>query len=305
MTNPIAAEALRAGQQILLQGTLTFGKLAEQYTGEALERRIAQQTSNGSYYPTKVPHTTVNIADAKVLFHDPANPTLEEQFVQSKLYTIKAGDNQGKIGFGIDDKSRNLPPVFQKNAEGKFEQVKLERELASGLDVMLVVETYAPKDYAKKGLGLRQVLVNEEIRYFGGGASVEALAERGIVFAAPIEQVPATAGASAPAGGGAYEGEALPANTQIDPNSGLAMPSPGIPAPAVAAAPVATTTVAPIPVPAPAAAPVPVEDKDAEIAALKAALAAQSATPQGQSAFDVAPAAAPAAAGQPSPWAPA
>lgn len=305
MTSPIAAESLRPGEQILLQGTLTFGKLAEQYTGEALTRRIAQQKQNGSYYPTEVPHTTVNIADAKILFADAANPTLEEQFVQSKTYAIKSGENQGKIGFGMDDKSKNLPPVFQKNAEGKFEQVKLDRELASGLDVILVVETYAPKGYAKKGLGLRQVLVNEEIRYFGGGASTEALAERGIVFAAPIEQIPASAGASAPAASatqGQYD-EGLPANTQIDPQSGFAMPSPGVApaAPAPEPAPVATTTVAPIPEPAPVAAPAPVEDKDAQIAALQAALAAKNETPQGQSAFD----AAPAAAAQPSPWAPA
>lgn len=303
----ITAETLRPGQQILVQGKLTFGKLSQQYQGAELERRITQQKQNGSFYPTDVPHTTVNIADAKVLFKDGTNPTIEEQFVQGKTYEIKSGDNQGKIGFGIDDKGKFLPAVFEKNSEtGKYAPVTLERELASGLDVILVLETYAPKGgYAKKGLGLSQVLINEPLKYYGGGASVEALAERGIVFEAPAVRVEATAGAAAPAEGQGYQGEALPANTQIDQSSGLAMPSPGV-APAPAAAPVATTTVAPIPTPAPAAPAAPVDDKDAQIAALMAQLEAKNATPAGGSAFDQEPAAAaPAAAGQPNPWGPA
>lgn len=296
----IPAEKLRPGQQIFVTGQLTFGKLSRQYTGEELARRVEQQKRIGALYPTTTPHTTVNIADAVVTPRDPQNPTLEEQFVQSKIYTIKSGENQGKAGFGIDDKGQFLPIISEKTEAGTYRQVKIDRELASGLNVTLVLETYDPKGYAKKGLGLSQVLVNEPIRYYGGGASAEALADRGIVFEGEVERVSvADAPAEAPAaeGGGYQAPEAeLPANSTVDPNSGLAMPSPGPAQPA--AAPAAQ---APVQTPAPAPAAPAAEDKDAEIARLKAQLAggAASATPQGQSAFDADTQA------QPSPWDPA
>lgn len=305
----IPAESLQPGKQILVQGTLTFGKLSQQYQGEELARRVAQQVRIGALYPCQVPHTTVNVADARVIYKDDANPQLEEQFVQGKIYTIKSGENQGKSGFGIDDKGNVLPAVYEKNEEtGQFRPIKLERELASGLDVILVLETYAPKGHPKKGLGLAQVLINEPVRYYGGGASTQALAERGIVFEAPAERVLASTANTTSEPQAGYQGEGLPENTQIDPNSGLAMPAPGAApaAPAVAQVPVATTVVAPIPTPAPAAAPA--DDKDAQIAALMAQIEAQN-TPQGGSAFDVAPAAPAevpaAAAAQLNPWAPA
>lgn len=273
----IAAETLTEGQTILVQGKLSFSRLARLIEGAELEKRIA---SSKGFYPTKVPHTTISLIDARVVPADPNNVTTEEQFVQEKMYQVKSGDNAGKTGYNIDDKSGYLPPVFGPSAEnaGAYTQVILESDLASGLDVTLVLNTFKPAGYAKRGIGLQQVLVNEPVRYYSQGANTQDLAARGIVIDGPIKRVAgndSTAAAPAP--------EEHGADTAAD--------AYGNPAPAPM-----TSAPAPVQAPAPQAAPVaavsqaqatgqpqaaPEESPAEELARLRA----ESAANKGNSAF--------------------
>lgn len=317
----IPAERLREGQQILVRGHVAFSRIASLIEGAALQRRIEQERARGSMYPTTQPHTTISLVDAQVLPLDAANPTLEEQFVNEKIYEIKKGENQGKRGFGIDNKSTFLPTVLEQDPDnaGVYRQLVLERDLAGGLDVTLVIQTFKPNGYEKRGLGLQQVVLNEPVRYYASGVDTSALAARGIVVNGPIRSVsgaeapadPATA-AAAFAQEAALSGFEVPANTGADAN-GLPVPTPGAVGVAPAqAAPLFPQT--PVAAPQPQAAPVasqpaaqqapgalPGESAAQTIARLQQQLAetqAATAASGGESAFG-----APAAAGQePSPW---
>ncbi|MET0885811.1 MAG: hypothetical protein ABWX92_05105, partial [Mycetocola sp.] len=220
-------------------------------------------------------------------------------------------------GFNIDNKSTFLPTVLEMDPAnpGQYRQLVLERDLATGVDVTIVLQVFKPAAYEKRGLGLQQVVLNEAPRYYSSGVDTNALAARGIVVNGPIRPVtavdsPAVAAPLAPAAGAEY---VVPANSQADAN-GFPVPTPGaqgvVPAPSLAAqafpvsapvvaqpsAPVAQVApVAPVAQVAPVApvaqvAPVaPVETQEQIIARLQQQLAEQTAAQAGSggaSAFD-------------------
>lgn len=325
----IPAERLREGQQILVRGKVSFSRLAQLIEGEALERSIAQALQRGSLYPTRKPHTMVNLVDAQVLVANPANMTPEEQFVQEKIYPVKSGDNAGKAGYGIDNVSTYLPTVLEADPEtpGTYRQLVLERDLASGMDVTLVLQVFKPKGYEKRGIGLQQVVLNEPVRYFSSGMDTSALAARGIIVTGGVRPVTAAespaAAAAAVAPGEVAADVSIPANSQVNAN-GLPGPTPGaqgaVPAPSraaqmfpqssPAAAPVAQVQAPVAYAPAtqaqtPVAQAAPMETAEQTIARLQQQLAEKNVAAQasgGGSAFDneLVGAGAPAAA--PGPW---
>lgn len=323
----IPAERLREGQQILVRGKVSFSRLAQLVDGEALERSIAQALQRGSLYPTRKPHTTVNLVDAQVLVANPANPTPEEQFVHEKIYAVKSGDNAGKSGYGIDNVSSFLPTVLEVDPEnpGTYRQLVLERDLAGGMDVTLILQVFKPKGYEKRGIGLQQVVLNEPVRYFSSGVDTSALAARGIIVSGAVRPVTAAespaaaAAASVPAA--VATDVSIPANSQVGAN-GLPAPTPGaqgaVPAPNLAAQmfPQTTPTASPVAQaqpPVAQAAPVaqaqvaqpPVETPEQTIARLQQQLAQNKAASQasgGGSAFDNELVGAGASTSAPGPW---
>lgn len=271
--NKIPAERLKEGTTVLVRGRVTFSRLTRHIEGAELARRVAEAKAAGALYPTSRPHTTISLVDPQVIQLGD-QPTLEEQFAAQKIYTLKKGENAGRRGFSIDSTSTNLPLVFAPNAEGKHEQLVLENDLASGMDVTLVINVFKPQDYEKRGLGLNQVVLNEPVRYYqGAGVTNDALAALGITITGPVNRVPAPS-----AGDTASE---IP--TVAD-ESGLPMPGLTPSAPVQTQAPVAPAQ------PQAPAAPVQPQamDNAAHIAALQAQLAqAQAAAAQpGGSAFD-------------------
>ena len=323
----IPAERLREGQQILVRGRVSFSRLARLVEGDDLIKSIEQARKRGANYPTTVPHTTINLVDAVVIPANPADVTPEEQFTHEKIYAVKSGDNVGKNAFSIDNKSSYLPTILEADPEnaGQYRQLVLERDLASGIDVTLVLEVFKPAGYEKRGLGLQQVVLNEAVKYFSSGVDTAGLAARGIVVNGPIRSVAGADSTAAVAATFAAEansaGFPVPANSAAD-ASGYAVPTPGaqgvIPAPSLAAtafpvsapavavaAPVAQVA-APVaaPVAATIAAPVQVlETPDQQIARLQQQIAEQAAAAAGSggaSAFVGAPVTAGAVA--PGPW---
>lgn len=286
MSSKIPAARLRKGETILVTGKISFSRLARLIEGEDLARRIAAETKRNSLYPTTVPHTTISIVDAVVDYADPANPTIEEQYVAEKFYTAKKGENAGKVSFGIDNKSANLPTVFQPNTDqsGTYSQLILENDLDSGLEVTLVLNTFESGSYANKGVGLQQVILREAPRYYNSAANSGLLAARGIIITGDVQRV---SGADAAAAGYGDAGETAPDNT----DAATGLPLPGVVAPAAQAAPatpVATVPVAQVPVvqapvaqvpvaQAPVAPAAPVETVEQELARYRQAEAARAA----------------------------
>lgn len=298
---PIAAESLRPGQNVLVDGFISFSRLARPITGTELAARIKREIDRGSHYPTKTDHTTIALSDAQVVYADPANPTLEEKFVAEKIYTIGKGENAGKQAYSIDNKGATLPQIFQPNPVNPGEtqthsQLILESDLATGLKVTLVLNTFQSAEYAKKGVGLQQVILHEPAKYYHAGVS-PSLAARGIIITGDVTRVSAAdAIANGATAGAAHEedqGAGYPANT--DPATGLPMPGNpaalGLPVAAAVAAVVPVQAATPVAVVAPVAAtpvavPVavapaaPVETPEQELARLRAAAAAPVETPE-------------------------
>lgn len=299
----IPAERLREDQTVIVRGHISYSRLAKLIDGAELVRSIESARKRGSLYPTDKPHTTISLVDARVVPLTPGSPTLEEQYTAEKLYQVKSGDNAGKTGFSIDDKSPNLPPVFEPHDDGKggteHRQVILEQDLDSGLDVTLVLRTFQSGGYAKKGLGIQQVILNEPLRYYNSASiNTAALSALGITIAGPVQRVSGAEAASRVPDAPVQDEGSLPEGTQVV--DGLALPGPvaSAPAPAVfqqpvaQAAPVAEDPAAEITrlkAQIAAGAP-PVETPEQELARLRAQVAGQqAATPAGQSPFDVDP----------------
>lgn len=272
----VNATQLTPNATVHIRGKLTYSRLAKLVDGEDLVKADAQRVKNGMS-PVGRAHTSVNLAQAEVVFADPANATPEEIFVSERRFTSAKHPEHG-MSYSMDNKSTNLPIVGTLNDAGEVEQVVLESDLAAGLDVTLVLRVYKPKGYANCGLSLDLVLLHEPIRYYNPGVNTGELAARGIIFAAPPKQISGADAAPVAAGAG------LPANT--DAATGLPAPAAATPAPTL-----------PVVQPAPAAQAVqPVqqvqETPEQELARLRAELAARnaaSAASGGESAFGPGP----------------
>lgn len=252
MPRTVIAENLREGSLIVVHGKLSFSRLAHPIEGKALEASIDRQRKLGRKYPTLSPHTTVTLSEAQVLPNDPSGQmTPEEIFVYESFYTAKSG----AVTFSVDNVGTSLPPVLAKGDDGQYRQVELEGDLDTGLDVMVVLNVFKPKQYEKRGLGISQVFVNEPLRYYASTGIPRSLLERhGIVVSGEV-RVPAPAASSA---------DTAPENGDVDAPSGtvvengVALPGPGlVPSAPVAAQPAPVTQVTPTTPVATAAAPAP------------------------------------------------
>lgn len=306
----IVAEKLRENTAILVRGKVAFSRIASQFTGESLQRRIA---NSKAIYPTKRPHTTINLVDVEIIpASEDGQLNNEEQFVKDRFYVSKTGNNAGRTGWSIDDTSNFLPAVFAPTPEGVHKRVDpVEGELDKELDVTLVLQVFKPREYEKRGLGMQQIIVNEELRYYSNNVSTEALQRLGVVLEGSTRQVSADQAAVAePAAAEAADtdenGMPLPgtggagASATATPAQSAQPAAPAAPQPEQAPATAAQPTAAPQ---APETAPQgqgeqkTVEQLQAEIAALQAQQQAPANPPQPNqqgSAFDADQA--------PSPW---
>ena len=298
-TYQVNATQLTPGATVVVRGKTTFSRLSRLVEGEELMKANASRVQKGMSAINR-PYTTISLAHASVQPADPANPTLEELFVAERHYLSKVNPEQGN-SYGIDNKSNTLPIVGVRNAQGQVEQVVLERDLAADLDVSIVLRVYKPKEHPNCGLSLEYVIVEEPIRYYNSGIDQNALAARGIIFAAP-PVTPSGATAAPAAGADAYT-NGLPPGTDV--NTGL--PAPASAMQTVAATPpVMQQTPAPAPMAQaqqvamaqPVAQAAPGLTAEQELAMLRAQIAAGNAS-GGASAFVGAPAATEAPAGNP------
>ncbi|MEE2522854.1 hypothetical protein ACIQF8_03455 [Pseudarthrobacter sp. NPDC092184] len=261
----ISANQLTEGTSVFIRGKLAFARLTSLIEGAALAASDQRKVQNGMS-PVGKPHTTATITEAEVQFADPANPTVEEQFVSERRYTSKKNPASG-ANYSIDSKGTNLPIIAipSEKGDGTYDQDTSGQELAQGLDVTLVLRVYKPKNFANRGLSLDQVIVHETPRYYNaGGVASGELAARGIVFNTPPRAVQAQPGTDSAVGNGEE-----PVATEVEDGLSFPAPQPAVAAPVAAPTPaqvhtqVATAPVAvlpeapaaPVPAPVPAVQP--------------------------------------------------
>jgi hypothetical protein len=208
MAKNISSGRLTPNATYLVRGKVGYSHIATHTTdAERMEANKRRQ------HPIDKNYTTLTIHSAQVLCKDPANPTIEEQYAAESLYNSSSPKYPGKNFSGMN-KSRNLPQVGvltpTPEAPNNYVETKLDAELASGLDVTLVMRVYKGQG-SNNGVSLDRVLVNEPIRYYGGNSEVDkTLSDFGITFQAmapaaknadaePVNNGTETAPATAPA----------------------------------------------------------------------------------------------------------
>ena len=205
----ISTQSLTPGELFCVRGKLTYGRLAKQVDGEELEKDKQRRTARGMR-PIERPYTSATITDAYVPLKDKNNPTLEERYAQESLYTSHANGSHG-FNFSAVNRGNRLPWIGVRDPQDpmKIEQLVLPNELASGLDVTLVMRVFQGKP--NKGVTLDGVILNEPPRYFASADPTASLSALGITF------IPAETAAPAPESAPMAH-EAFPfANQQVQP----------------------------------------------------------------------------------------
>lgn len=186
----ISTQSLTPGELFCVRGKLTYGRLAKQVDGEELEKDKQRRAARGMR-PIERPYTSATITDAYVPLKDKNNPTLEERYAQESLYTSHANGSHG-FNFSAVNRGNRLPWIGVRDPQDpmKIEQIVLPNELASGLDVTLVMRVFQGKP--NKGVTLDGVILNEPPRYFASADPTASLSALGITF------IPAETTAPAP-----------------------------------------------------------------------------------------------------------
>ena len=183
----VTTNQLTPNTTIMIRGHLTFSRIASQVMGEELEKdKIRRRNRNQN--PIDRPYTTASICDAMVIYMNPTNKTPEDIYAEESLYQSRSSQNSG-WSYTAYNKSPRLPWVGVLAEDGKtVKEIHPEGELASGLDVTLVMRVFnSPQN---NGVSLDGIILHEPVRYWSGLAG-SGLADRGITFQAAPQADPA------------------------------------------------------------------------------------------------------------------
>lgn len=185
----ISTKSLTPGELFCVRGKLTYGRLAKQIDGEELEKDKQRRAARGMRTIER-PYTSATITDAYVPVKDKNNPTLEERYAQESLYTSHANGSHG-FNFSAVNLGNRLPWIGVRDQQDPFkvEQIVLPNELASGLDVTLVMRVFQGK--SNKDVTLDGVVINEPPRYFASADPTASLSALGITFVPAATEAPA------------------------------------------------------------------------------------------------------------------
>lgn len=235
----IQASQLTPGSTVIVKGLIGFSRLRSLMgPQEIIKMNQARTRSMYKLDPNK-PITRLNLHHAEVVYADPANPTIEEMFVNERMYTSSQRPERG-VQYSIDNKGSVLPILGETQADGRVVQLKPENgnvpadsngrpaELANDQEVQVVLNVYATSQ--NPGVGIQMVVTTGPAKWFSFGiGNQDYLAQRGIVFAQPPvaeqAQVQGQSQNGATPGYQAAQPE-YDASTVVDPTTGLAMPAP-------------------------------------------------------------------------------
>lgn len=237
----IQASQLTPGSTVIVKGLIGFSRLRSLMgPQEIIKMNQARTRSMYKLDPNK-PITRLNLHHAEVVYADPANPTIEEMFVNERMYTSSQRPERG-VQYSIDNKGSVLPILGETQADGRVVQLKPENgnvpadsngrpaELANDQEVQVVLNVYATSQ--NPGVGIQMVVTTGPAKWFSFGiGNQDYLAQRGIVFAQPpVAEQAQVQGQPQPQNGTVQGYQAAQpgydASTVVDPATGLAMPVP-------------------------------------------------------------------------------
>lgn len=184
----IPNSALTVNTQIFVQGEVVFSRIASHIAGDELKKDKERKMRQG-ITPIDKPYTTITITNAKIIPATPGNLTLEEQYIQEKLYVSKntpvTTGTTPIYNYTINSKSPFLTTISQYNDETKYaNQIDIKgQELAVGLKVILCLRIFQNKNFTNKGVALDNIIVMEPIRFYqAGGAAATNYSVLGITY---------------------------------------------------------------------------------------------------------------------------
>jgi hypothetical protein len=220
----ITKTMIRPNETVHIRGKVQYCRVTSQIQGKELENTNARRVNMGMS-PIDKPHTSLTINFAEVVFKDPQNPTLEEQYIAERLYYPKQAD---KINYDTSkglwcsyvNKGNTLPIVAVRRGN-QLVEIRPEGELAQGMTVTMTVRTFKSKNYAGCGCTLNDIICEEEPIYRAG----TAFADSGATFV-PLQGYDRRIHPQAEPNGQPYN----PAQQALyQPNVGYAQPSAGQP----------------------------------------------------------------------------
>ena len=161
----IKLSEIPSGTTAIVRGRVVYSSVASVVDGARLEAENQKAKSRGRY-PISGPYTSITIENPEIICE---NAELTA-FLEQKCYLSKISDMPR---YGVTNRGTSLPSAGHFDAStGTVNEIILERELATGSEVQLLLRTYFSKRYNKHGLWLSAVVVMDpEINYRGGWSS--------------------------------------------------------------------------------------------------------------------------------------
>lgn len=195
----VTTNQLTPGTLIAVRGKLSYSRLTSRIEGEELRKDMARRQQKG-WIPIDKPYTTATIEQAEVICKNAQNRTPEEVYALESLYTSPTKPQVGYQYTANNKGTFSLPYIAQRDMANPnlVKQVLPEGELASGLDVTLILRVFKGKP--NNGVTLDGVIVNEPIRYYDSARAGAGLDQLGISFEAlPAGTIPTATPVEAPA----------------------------------------------------------------------------------------------------------
>lgn len=264
MANKISPNQLKENTLVKVLGKVTFSRVTRKVDGDELARENARRQSHG-IPPYSGPFITITVENARIV---PANPNmmnLEEQYIQEKFYA--KNNTPGVMCYSYNSTSSSFPRLFQVKElpDGSYDKEHVEEvaptgEPDSGLEVMLVLRIYKPKNYNNRGVALDCIIAQSKMRFYEAGSAIGQLKNAGIIVDSQLtendrNEAREHAGAAMPVANAeptatpvaAPQGDALSSDAQaVTPVTPIAPTAPAyVNAPTAAAMPQPTPAAAP------------------------------------------------------------
>lgn len=168
----------------LVKGTVAYSHIRSLISGEALAKKIAEAKARSNRAkPKEVPHFSITLSNPSILVQDPKAPNMLEVAISQRFYTTKNGVHS--VGFDIA--GQYCWPIAVKDPiTGQYNEIEPEGELAQGLEIILVMNSYSSSH--GNGVGVNKVLVPGEIKYYRSNGINDYLAQLGFPQGTTLER---------------------------------------------------------------------------------------------------------------------
>ena len=184
MSHSIKASQLNVNSYVYVRGNVEFSRLTRFLTDKELESDKLKRQARGMI-PIDTNYLTITISDAKILPINPAQLSLEEQYIQETFY--KSQKNPNVNTYSPVSKSNNFPKFFEPivKSDGSYDmthckELPISNEPAAGMDVTIVMRSFKPKKFNNVGFVIDSIIANGPMQYYDFSSAAQDLKKRGI-----------------------------------------------------------------------------------------------------------------------------